>query len=457
MKTIILRNNIILAVLASVLAFLLSFGIISNPLISFIALVGVIIFFLMVVNPKKYLIWILISILSGQLIRIGIMGTGGSLLASDLVVMILVGIWSVRKLILKENINSPSFFWLIGFFLIVSLISTVNALNFLPANSVLISSFYLIRWIFYLGIFYMAYNDIKSETEAKTHFWWIMAIGILVAILGFAQMIYIPDFSFMQRLGWDPHSGRLLSTFFDPNYVGGFFGFIVSLMLGVYFLTDDEKLKRWLVIVGFILLLALVLTFSRSAYLGFLIGFLVIGATRSWKSILIGLAIIAVLLAIFPKSLNRIEKALTVDETAQTRILSWQRGWQVISDHPLLGVGFNTLPYVKADYDFINGEKITHSASGSDSSLLTLWQTSGIFSLLFYLIFYVYLIINGFKIFKDKKNSRFLRGLGLGFSGGLIGLFFHSQFVNSLLYPPIMILIWLVAGIILNLKQKTKN
>jgi len=35
----------------------------------------------------------------------------------------------------------------------------------------------------------------------------------------------------MNELGWDPHEGRLLSTWFDPNYVGIYFGVGATLAL----------------------------------------------------------------------------------------------------------------------------------------------------------------------------------------------------------------------------------
>jgi len=40
-----------------------------------------------------------------------------------------------------------------------------------------------------------------------------------------------------------------------------------------------------------------------------------------------------------------------------------------------------------------------------------------------------------------------MRGLGLGIFAGTLGLVAHSQFVNSLLYPHIMLYLFIVLGL----------
>ena len=79
----------------------------------------------------------------------------------------------------------------------------------------------------------------------------------------------------MHLEGWDPHIGRLLSTWFDPNFIGGFLGFILSITiaLGLYYWKEKRtKLALVLGIIGFIGLIALYLTYSRSGYLTLMAG-----------------------------------------------------------------------------------------------------------------------------------------------------------------------------------------
>jgi O-antigen ligase len=281
-----------------------------------------------------------------------------------------------------------------------------------------------------------------------------LGVTIGLAILGFIQLIYVPDFAFMSRLGWDPHQGRLLTTFFDPNFAGGFFSFVISLILGVWFLSADKNQKIWLAIIGLIIFIALILTFSRSAYLGFMVCFVLVSLIRSWKITVFGLIIISLFLISFPKAVSRIKGAWSLDETARARIESWQQGWEIISDHPIVGVGYNTLPYVKPNYYFSQQDKLARSAGGIDSSILTIWATTGIFGLLIYLGMYAMIIWQSFKAYLNKVNSRFIRGFGLGLAVAMIGLLAHAQFVNSFLYPPMMILIWLCGGILFGLTYR---
>ena len=55
-------------------------------------------------------------------------------------------------------------------------------------------------------------------------------------------------------------------------------------------------------------------------------------------------------------------------------------------------------------------------------------------------------IFVSWKLFINKEN-KFNSALGLGIIGGLASLFVHSQFVNSLLYPHMLVIVWILLGV----------
>ena len=148
-----------------------------------------------------------------------------------------------------------------------------------------------------------------------------------------------------------------------------------------------------------------------------------------------------------PRIQERVEGIFTIDVTAQKRIESWSSIIFLASEHPLLGVGYNTLRYAQLEVGLITdpGE---HSAGGSDSSLLTILATTGIVGLLAFVWLSVSAVALSWKVFAAQHNNEFSRGLGLGMIGGLAALFAHSQFVNSLLYPHILAMVWIVLGML---------
>jgi len=125
--------------------------------------------------------------------------------------------------------------------------------------------------------------------------------------------------------------------------------------------------------------------------------------------------------------------------------LSWSHAWKIIADQPLTGVGFNAYPQAQERYGFVHNLS-GHSVAGSDSSLLNTWAMTGIFGLLSYLLIYFGVLRQGYRLMKQKRPE--LRGLGLGVLASLIGLLVHAQFVNSLYFPPMMMLFWVLAALV---------
>ena len=115
----------------------------------------------------------------------------------------------------------------------------------------------------------------------------------------------------------------------------------------------------------------------------------------------------------------------------------------VFKDHPLFGVGFNTYRFAQGRYGFFSpGDFGGHSGAGTDSSLLLIAATTGIFGS----TFYIFLLISILQLFVKKAGSHFLH---LASIATFLGLIIHSQFVNSLFFPQIMLLFWFIVGLVL--------
>lgn len=417
-------------------------------------LVLIFVVILILYNFEAGIFLLLFSIAIGQILRIPLTSFGGSVIASDAAVFLLGIIWLFKKILFKQRITSPILSWSVLLFFLWVLISNLFSLNFFSGSEVLAGSFYFVRWLLYFLIFLIIYNqDLKKNFSKYLN--WFLAFALIVAILGFLQLIFVPDFTFMKQFGWDPHQGRLLSTFFDPNLVGGYLDLVFGISLSLLLYSQTRKEKIWYGSISLVLFVAIVLTFSRSAYLALVIIFFAIALARSWRVALLGLVLMVIVFFSVPRSIERIRSAFRYDETSQARVESWIEGWEIIKTHPLIGVGFNNLPYVKGKTS-IEGEKIDHTAAGVDSSLLTVLATTGFVGLGLYLFIYFQLIFRSFKTSLRTQSSK-LQAVALGLGAGLIGLLAHSQFVNSLFYAPMMIAIWFLAGLVYGQEKIEKS
>ena len=110
-------------------------------------------------------------------------------------------------------------------------------------------------------------------------------------------------------------------------------------------------------------------------------------------------------------------------------LISWKNSIQIFKENPFLGIGFNLYRYKQLDYGFITYDELySHSSAGADSSLLFVLATTGIVGVLVYIVSFIISFFHGDTVAKAVLPS----------------LFVESFFINSLFYPQIMFLMFIV-------------
>ncbi|KKP70246.1 hypothetical protein A2X44_00880 [candidate division CPR3 bacterium GWF2_35_18] len=407
----------------------------------------------------RFLFIILIVILPlGQFSRITLGSSGLVIYLNDLLLPLIIGFWVVDLLRRKEKFKPPYLSLPILLFLLVGIISLFWNKQYLSLNEFLISSLYLWRWFTYIGLYFVVFDLIKKLKdhqerikETRLYINLLIGTGFLVALFGLVQYVIFPNFASMVAQGWDPHYYRVLSTFFDPNYVGGFlvlnFVLIVLMSLEVDSWEKFDLIKAGIAVV---ILTAIVLTFSRSTYLMFVIAMFIVGVIRSRQLLILGILVGILAFLLIPRVQERVIGGFNIDTTASFRFESWEKGLDIAKKNLLLGVSYNSYRYAQIRYDYIQpweeSEVTSHASSGVDSSLILILATTGVTGLLIYLWFLGrQLIICGISYIKN--SSSWSRILGITVFAGVISLIIHSQFVNSLLYPFILEWVMIVIGI----------
>ncbi|NCP67027.1 O-antigen ligase family protein [bacterium] len=405
----------------------------------------------------RYLFWAcLLCLIPGLLIRIPF--GGGGILLSDFLAPLFALVWFAQKVLIERSLPSFRFIAPAMAFTFVALISWVwGAWDLLLKEQVLTFS-YIVRFISIVFLGWYMLDQTKSNVD-KTLLNLFKIVGVVV-LLGYLQFYVYPDISKFSTVGgFDPHIGRLLGTWMDPNFVGGLIAFMTPLMLGYWYQTDNKKIKYWLGAIILLSIYALFLTFSRSAYLAAVGGLFIFFLLRDPKVILVGVLLASLGLASSERAQQRVgELAGTmasvvlrdtdeVDATAKLRVQSWQRSLILFDKYPVIGIGYNTYRFRGAEEGVV--DENFFSAGGSDSTLLTVLVTTGIIGFLAFMWFYADLWIRNFiRWRKAPRRNSFLSGgeLNLGFVAGWSAILVHSVFVNSLLFPLIFIPIMVVAG-----------
>lgn len=402
--------------------------------------------------------WIcLLLLIPGLLARVSVGGSG--ILATDLLVPLFAFVWLGKKIIFQEKFPKCDFIGAGFVFVLVALVTWLVGAWSLDLSAKVLSFSYIIRIVTMLIIGWAAVGFFGKEdqstnhnlqsTKAKFFNRFFLISGVVIA-LGFIQFIFVPDISLWSTEGgWDPHTGRLLGTWLDPNYLAGFLGFLLPVIAGAWY----KKRDFWLLLLGTMALVALFLTFSRSGYVAAAMGLGMFFLLRDWKVILLAIFLAALGLAMSERAQQRVEElsgtvasivlqdTAEIDPTATLRIQNWIKSFDLWEKYPVAGIGYNTYRWRAAEEGVV--DESFFSAGGADGTHLTVLVTTGIIGLLAYIWFLWTLFWDPIRRWWKSKDER-----QLGFAMGFMSLLIHSFFVNSLFFPLIFLPVIVIAGVL---------
>lgn len=381
------------------------------------------------------LVWFLIigvisSVTLGEFGQFPFGVTSSSFSLTDLLLALTMIFFLIWQIGVKRELRLPTSFKLLVSFWGIGVISLIISQMFS-------GGLYLIRFIFYSSIFLPVFYLIKQKLITLEQLLKVLIIpAFLLAALGFIQIIFFPDIKVLTDFGFDPHKNRLVSTFLDPNFTGSFLNIGVVIFAYLY-VTQKKRIWAFLI---FFLLTAIILTFSRSAYLMLFLEIFILGLLKYRKLLLILILVPIILYLSVPKFAERINGAINLDITATERVESWRKGIEIFKENYLFGVGFNNIrnAFEKNNLLKVFTKDGGNSGAGVDSSFLFVLITTGVIGFLVYIIFWISFI----KRFIKKKNKNF----NLFIIALIPAIFLNSQFINSLFYPPIMLYLYSLLG-----------
>ncbi|HSI21204.1 MAG TPA: O-antigen ligase family protein [Verrucomicrobiae bacterium] len=404
-----------------------------NPLIALAVAVMATGAVIAIQRPVLFLYWAIGSVALGQLGRIPPLKGGGPVLA-DLFLCALLGAWLVW--VFWKRVSLPKYpthlIWM-GF-LGVALLSLLFSPYALAQKEFVEAAAYWVRLLVYFSLFWIVPTLFKADQELEKPFRVVLWTGAAVLALGILQLVLLPDIGVLSGYGWDPHVGRFVSTFLDPNYLGGYLAFLL-----VFFFALNRKAPRvtfWLLIIG--TLVAGVLTYSRSGYLAILVVLAIIGFRYSWKLLLLAAVCIVPLALSIPRVAERVRGGFSLDQTAQDRILSWKHALKIVEHYPVLGVGYNNYDRAQKELNLVSPIGESHSSAGSDSSILNVLATTGTVGFSLFVLGGILVLKDALRVLREKKrkNAQVAAYVILIATPALL---INAFFVNALFYPLILV------------------
>ncbi|HEY8890142.1 MAG TPA: O-antigen ligase family protein [Clostridium sp.] len=265
----------------------------------------------------------------------------------------------------------------------------------------------------------------------------LSCIGIVQYFTGFAL-----DDSFKKAN--DLGGGiRIAATLFNPNAYGAYLILIIFpvIMLSIY---EKKKKKKIVYILLSILVISnLLMTFSRNAVLGFVIGLLVLTLIYSIK-LIFALGGFGILICFIPSVFQRF-KGMAILSKDDPRVKLWETALKMIKDHPIRGVGNGN--YVTRYNDYIMKYKelqyYYYRSYPSHNSYLKVQSELGIIGIVSFLGILATALFRVNKLYKATID-KFHKPFYIGVMASMTAFLFMNLSDNLFFVPKVTTYFWIL-------------
>jgi putative inorganic carbon (hco3(-)) transporter len=443
---------------------------------------GAVVAVVTLLQPMWGLLLLLPAVPFGSLwqVRLGVMNVG----LAEILLALTLGAWLLRQVAVRRIQREsppparpprvvsrwPPLALPLALFVGVGLLSTAGATS--PQHSVK----ELIKWLEVLALYLVVSHEVGAEAGSR----WIRPLvaaflvsGALAALHGIYQFLF--------QVGPEPFIlfGRFMrahGAFEQPNPYGGYLGLTLPVAIGLlaaWLLRVECRLPaRWLALAlscGALMLAALVMSWSRGAWLGFaaaLVAMTIAVAARSGRGAVLALSLLAILaygllaggVALVPPSivarfadlapqlglggLADVRGAEVTDANFAVleRMAHWQSALAMWSDHLWLGVGMGNY---EPTYSLYALPLWSAPLGHAHNYYLNIAAEAGLLGLLAYLLLWSLALLGAWRVLRRASGWSF--GLALGILGVLVHLSVHSFFDNLYVHAMYLHLAILVA------------
>ena len=298
----------------------------------------------------------------------------------------------------------------------------------------------------YMLVFFVAFylNDRPENTKSLLSL--AVVIGTLIALYGIYQWIVKVPMPGDWVDTTESVRTRAFSILGSPNALGSHMAMVASIALGL--LMQEENRRKQLLWLGAfgIMVVCLVFTGSRGAWLAFAGAIGIIGIIYDRRILMAGIIFAAAAVIFVPAVSHRVTYLFTPEYMTKSassgRISRWFEAYDQMRNSPIFGAGLGHFggAVAKRHYNTIYVDNY-YMKTLAEMGLLGL-------SLFLWLIFRT--LREGYNAMK-KLNSPRLKFMAMGMFGGLLASVMHNAVENIFEIPYLNIYFWLIAGLLVAL------
>jgi putative inorganic carbon (HCO3(-)) transporter len=183
---------------------------------------------------------------------------------------------------------------------------------------------------------------LRGENRLTWIYQALFAVAAMSSLAGLVQFAANPHRDLLHRISgfmshWMTYSGLLM---------------LVLVLLAAYALFAGVRNHKWIIPVAVLIVLALISSQTRNAWMGAMAGVVVLVLMRRPRAIVVLLAAILVCYAVSPAAIkNRLQSGFNLsDPNTRNRIELFRTSMRLIQDHPWFGVGPKNVKYEALKY-----------------------------------------------------------------------------------------------------------
>lgn len=269
----------------------------------------------------------------------------------------------------------------------------------------------LLCCVLIFGYFLVA-NLMRTERWLKRCLLALVSSATIVACIGILQFVFgiYQTGAWLDTAYFSDISGRVVSLFENPNILG--FYLVMILPFAMTLLTRaverKQRLLCWFSIIS--MLLCIILTWSRGAWLASIVCillFLLITSKKTLRWLILACAFIPFLSFFIPQSIVRRFSSIgnIADSSTMYRIYTWKGSFGIVKDTWVGGIGYGPSAFqeVYPQYAYAGIEAATHS----HNLFLQILLGAGIGGLLIFLAVLFLSMQMNFEYLKVSKDCNF--------------------------------------------------
>lgn len=242
---------------------------------------------------------------------------------------------------------------------------------------------------------------------------------------------------------------RVYSIIGSPNVLGSLLAMSIPFVLPYVLYEKNIKKKIYYLVVLISMIACLGFTFSRGAWFAFLFSMLLFGFFIDKKVLGILFGIIVAVPILAPSILMRVLYMLSSEYTKSSaragRIARWTKAYEILTQHPLFGVGFGRFGGAVAKRNIANAFYV-------DNFYLKSAVEMGTIGVVLMVVVFLVGLLFAARIVKHLYSKK-LRNTASGVLIGLATVLLHNVVENIFEVPMMTTYFWLFLGFLFALKS----